>query len=795
VPRSKLLFVITALSMTIARTARAERFEYEPASDADDAQLVDGFQWDDLPFEATISDLLLTLGQEGASTYEVALGFGVPDLTEGQTVADARLRLNEQGSVITSGLGINISAALDLDPLATAGAARFGLPRTGASVSWNISADWDSSGQIIAKYEETPNLSPILNELLAQAGWDGGPHEILLFLELTSAFGDNVVRFDDTHGAFWNSGNAGIRPARLRVAESFRDAFHGRELLCRPRPTSMGVNVIPHANADVYVEWGSDGTSFPSSTSPLFVAAGSARVLTLTGLSPDTEYFYRMRVRPAGAGPFEEGPVRSFLTLPVAGQQARVCVTTDMHVTNQLSLGIDTAMDLLETTLAYMPGYLSPERYHFWMDLGDLVVIIAQRKCFDLEEVDQRYRTAREYIDETAHSLPLVFVRGNHEEVNGWDYDGTPDNNTVWSGLMILKYLAPPLPGAHYSGNSVAYPDLGFPGDYFAFDAGNLRIRALDPYLFSTTRPHNAHMQSGGSLDGWDWRLGTQQYLWLHDDLVAHPSSFSLVALHHLTSTYAGPGQYYGRGGVEVAKFSVSGRPSFEWGGEDSTGADVLAVKRPEFVYGAPHDLLVAYGNQVVLKGHDHFHARQELDDMIYLTMAKPDDSGQQTGDLWGWRFATNYPDGITIVESNSGFYSIVVDDVSATYSYVQTFPADGIGTVRDAFTLMPAISTDSAVPAPAPRTVIQSIRPNPATGGPIRIDGELGRPGRIHLAVYDAAGRLVRELDAGSGAAGPWESEWDGRDSRGRRVASGVYFAKLVADGHVDAVKVVVLR
>lgn len=180
---------------------------------------------------------------------------------------------------------------------------------------------------------------------------------------------------------------------------------------------------------------------------------------------------------------------------------------------------------------------------------------------------------------------------------------------------------------------------------------------------------------------------------------------------------------------------------------------------------------------------------------MIYLTMAKPDDSGQQTGDLWGWRFATNYPDGITIVESNSGFYSIVVDDVSATYSYVQTFPADGIGTVRDAFTLMPAISTDSAVPAPAPRTVIQSIRPNPATGGPIRIDGELGRPGRIHLAVYDAAGRLVRELDAGSGAAGPWESEWDGRDSRGRRVASGVYFAKLVADGHVDAVKVVVLR
>jgi hypothetical protein len=795
VPRSESLWGLLSLSLVLAWPAAAERFEYEPVSDADDGQLIDGFLWDPLPLETTIEHLLLRLGQEGASTYDVALGFALPDLSEGQTVTQARLRVNEQGSAITSGLSVEISAALDLDPLATAGAARFGLPRTNASVSWTIFTDWDSSGQIIAKYEETPDLSPIVNEVLSQSGWDGGPKVILLFLELSAAFGDNIVRFDDTHGAYWDSGNAGIQPARLRVAETFRDAFYGQELLCRPRPTAMDVNVIPHVNTDAYVEWGSDGVSFPNSTSTQFIAGGSARVFTMSGLSPDTEYFYRLMVRPAGGGAFQAGPVRSFLTLPVEGQEARMCVTTDMHVTNQLSLGLQTQMDLLETTLAFMPGYLAPERYHLWMDLGDLVVMRAQRLCFDQEEVEQRYRTAREYLDQAAHSLPLVFVRGNHEEVNGWDYDNTPNNIMIWSGKMLLKYFAPPLPNAYYSGNSVAYPDLGVPADYFAFDVGGLRVRALDPYLFSTTRPHNAHGQTGGSLNGWDWRLGTAQYLWLHDDLVTNAAPFSLVAIHHLSSCYIGSGQYYGRGGIEIVKYAVDGRPSFEWGGEDGTGADVLAVERPDFVYGAVHDLLVSNGNQVVLKGHDHFHARQELDGMIYVTMAKPDDTGEHTGDLWGWRFSSFYPDAITIEEENSGFYSIVVDDASATYSYVQTFPSQGIGTVQDAFTLMPEISTAAGIADRAPRTLIRSIRPNPSSGGPIRIDGELGRPGPIRLAVYDTAGRLVRELEAGEGAPGPWESTWDGRDAWGARVASGVYFAKLVAEGRVDAVKMVVLR
>jgi hypothetical protein len=255
------LAVACTLWALFAFPARGERLIYEPTSDFDDGQLINGSSWDYGPVEFSEPSLYLSLGSEGSTTYDIAAAFHTPDLVEGQNVSDARLRLNEQGGVITSGLTVEISAALVLDPLATPAADRFTLPRTNAKVTWSITAAWDSSSQKIAKWEETPDLSPIVNELLDQADWDTSPLVMCFFLERVPSAGDNVVRFDDTHGQFWNGGNPSIEPARLIVAETFRDAFWGRELLCRPKPYSVEVNVIPHVDADAYVEWGTDGVT------------------------------------------------------------------------------------------------------------------------------------------------------------------------------------------------------------------------------------------------------------------------------------------------------------------------------------------------------------------------------------------------------------------------------------------------------------------------------------------------------------------------------------------------------
>ena len=42
---------------------------------------------------------------------------------------------------------------------------------------------------------------------------------------------------------------------------------------------------------------------------------------------------------------------------------------------------------------------------------------------------------------------------------------------------------------------------------------------------------------------------------------------------------------------------------------------------------------------------------------------------------------------------------------------------------------------------------------------------------------------------------AGEYEQPWDGKGRLGRSLASGVYFAELISEGHAQTEKIVLLR
>jgi len=64
----------------------------------------------------------------------------------------------------------------------------------------------------------------------------------------------------------------------------------------------------------------------------------------------------------------------------------------------------------------------------------------------------------------------------------------------------------------------------------------------------------------------------------------------------------------------------------------------------------------------------------------------------------------------------------------------------------------------------------------NPAT----RLDFEIAKSGPVRLRIHDPAGRLVATLVDESLSAGRHHAIWDGRDSRGRIVAAGIYLYRL---------------
>jgi flagellar hook assembly protein FlgD len=58
-----------------------------------------------------------------------------------------------------------------------------------------------------------------------------------------------------------------------------------------------------------------------------------------------------------------------------------------------------------------------------------------------------------------------------------------------------------------------------------------------------------------------------------------------------------------------------------------------------------------------------------------------------------------------------------------------------------------------------------------------------VAKPCAVEIRIFDAAGRLVRTI-ADKAAPGENSIIWNGRTDDGRRLASGVYFYQIKADG-----------
>lgn len=126
--------------------------------------------------------------------------------------------------------------------------------------------------------------------------------------------------------------------------------------------------------------------------------------------------------------------------------------------------------------------------------------------------------------------------------------------------------------------------------------------------------------------------------------------------------------------------------------------------------------------------------------------------------------------------------------DVVLRVSAASTYPGGTTATARTAFRL-----AGGAALLPSQAVMLGSW-PNPVSDR-ARIAFVLpGATSRATLKLYDAQGRAVRSFTSPF-AAGRNEIAWDRRDDAGGRVAAGVYFARLQADGRSLVQRLVVVR
>ncbi len=183
--------------------------------------------------------------------------------------------------------------------------------------------------------------------------------------------------------------------------------------------------------------------------------------------------------------------------------------------------------------------------------------------------------------------------------------------------------------------------------------------------------------------------------------------------------------------------------------------------------------------------------------------LAKPD-SFRVFIDNFGTSFAAPHVSGAVALLMSQGIRSqgLIEETLRATAINPWGRTSNGTDPIYGAGIIQIDKAVGLAASRSAPRIAIGApdrlgvklVSENPSRAG-AALSLRLSRPGAVRVQLYDVSGRLVRTLDQGSYPAGERVVRWDGKDDRGERVGSGVYFFHAATPDGVENRRIAILR
>lgn len=422
----------------------------------------------------------------------------------------------------------------------------------------------------------------------------------------------------------------------------------GNIVIGAPTNNSVIANIILDKDYEGYIEYFTVNGKSKSKTA-IFKADNSEPFeISITGLLPNSQYYYRLNYRKAGENDYTSTTESWFATQRNSSASFSFGVQGDSHPERQ---GKMFSPELYRNTIRLA----SEVQLDFYFMMGDDFSIdrLLQQGAPTKENIEAIYKIQRHYLGNAGFNSPLFLVNGNHEQAAKYLLNGTPDNAAVQAGLARKKFFPLPEPGSFYSGDKDTVQYVGLLKDYYAFEWGNALFVVIDPYWHSDVTVDKQPSKDGEEKkkkDPWGATLGKAQYNWLKKTLETSKATFKFVFAHHVNGT--------GRGGVERAKY-------FEWGGYGQNGQWQFDRFRPTWEIPI-HQLFVKNNVTIFFQGHDHLFARQELDGVIYQTVPNPADN----------TYTAFNKDAYTTgnVLANSGFLNVTVNNKEVKVKYVRSF-------------------------------------------------------------------------------------------------------------------------
>lgn len=428
--------------------------------------------------------------------------------------------------------------------------------------------------------------------------------------------------------------------------------FNGNIVLGSPSDTSIKASVFSSSQSGkIQIRYGTTPGVYSVQTEQKELVANQASELTLTGLKPDTRYYYRLDYIAAngvGSGPSIE---YSFQSARSPGQSFTFALQGDSHPERERSQ-FDSALytRTLETA--------ANDRPDFYLLMGDdFSVDTLDPKTINAAKVRERYTIQRPYLGIIGARSPVFLVNGNHEQAARFNLNGTPENIGVWAQNSRNSLYSQPAPDAFYSGNKELVPFIGLLRNYYAWTWGDALFVVIDPYWSSPVAVDNVFGGEPKRTNMWDVTHGDEQYMWLKETLENSKAKYKFVFAHHVMGT--------GRGGVELAG-------SWEWGGKNSKGVNEFATQRPR--WNVPiHQLMVANKVTIFFQGHDHIWVHQQLDGITYQSLSEPADPNYALWNSDAYLTGERFP--------STGYTRVNVAPTGVKVEYVRTYLPKDEGT------------------------------------------------------------------------------------------------------------------
>jgi hypothetical protein len=512
--------------------------------------------------------------------------------------------------------------------------------------------------------------------------------------------------------------------------------FTGEELLGKPEDTSITINIVPATTIEYHYQYGLTSGANTWSTSDETATGGQPSEITITGLTPNTQYYYRMQYHAPGdgTGDWVNRTEHSFWTQRAPGSTFAFTVTSDTHA--QLNAMFSNVMTNIYN-----------EHPDFNVDLGDTFMIDS---ASSQTTVNNSYLSYREpsYFDKIGSSVPIFLTPGNHENEEGWNLDDT--FSIAQASIQARKlYFPTPIDDGFYSANTdilaainpATYGDQ-YREDYYAWTWGDALFVVIDEFQYTMHLPYPP-IAGEGSDDSktcdysndpncqWNWTLGAQQYQWFKQTLENSQAKYKFVFSHNMLGgklqAEGGTGAGYVRGGCE-------GAPYFEWGGKNADGTEGFADRRsaifgPEAV--PIRQLMMENGVSAYFHGHDHQYVYETCDGMVYQEVPQTGSSGS------GFAVYTEGDHGTfnTVKKLNSGGHLLITVTPSiATVDYISNSSTSG--TVNYTYTIAPNATSPT-------HTLTTAVNPseggttNPGVGNHSYTEGSLVNISAIPNAGY----------------------------------------------------------